>query len=93
MSLAYSFIGPEYSPLIEFTAAYLCPTVHKKHSQSHRTPNENKEPEARQSSSYMYFWAQKAAFVYIYSIVSIVTVPSSLLINEIKDQSIQNLHL
>lgn len=65
MSLAYSVISPEFSSLIEFTAAYLCPNVQKKHSQSHRTPNENKEPEAKQCSCYVYFWAQKS-FLCVY---------------------------
>lgn len=90
MSLAYSVISSEYPHLIEFTAAYLLPNVHKKHSQNHRIPNKNRESDAKQCSSYMYFWAQKAPFVYIYSIVSIVTVPASLVIFEIKNESIKS---
>jgi len=42
MSLAYSVISSEHPYLIEFTAAYLCPNVHKKHSQNHRIANENR---------------------------------------------------
>lgn len=67
---------------MEFTAAHLCPNVHKKHSKT--TEHLMKTKDQRQSS-YMYFWAQKAAFVYIYSIVSIVTEPASSVINETKN--------
>lgn len=91
MSLASSVISSEYPHVIEFTAAYLCPNMHKKNSQNHRIPNENRETETKLCSSYMYFWAQKTPFVYIYSIVSIVTVPASLVIVEIKNESIKSL--
>lgn len=55
MSLASSVISSEYPHVIEFTAAYLCPNMHKKNSQNHRIPNENRETETKLCSSYMYF--------------------------------------
>lgn len=87
MSLAYSVFSSEYCHL---TAVNLCLNVHKKHSQNHRIPNENREPEAKQQ---LHVLLSTKSPLCTFIPLSIVMVPASLVIVEIKNESIKSLKL